>query len=53
MVDILEFEAFMADTSYPMGKITCTGTDTVKIIYPRADMGNRMGRIFLMGMSME
>jgi hypothetical protein len=31
---------------YPTGKITHAGTSMGKILYPRAYMGNPMGRIF-------
>jgi hypothetical protein len=31
---------------YPTGKITHAGTGMGKILYPRAYMGNPMGRIF-------
>jgi hypothetical protein len=34
---------------YPMGKITHVGTGMGKILYPRAYMGNQMGRIFFDG----
>jgi hypothetical protein len=36
-----------------MGKITRAGTGMGRILYPRAYMGNPMGRSFLMGTSME
>jgi hypothetical protein len=49
----LEFKTFLAGTDYPTGKITRAGMGMGKIVYPRAYMGNPMGRLFLMGTSME
>jgi hypothetical protein len=53
VIGILEFKTFLAGTGYSTGKNTRAGTSMGKILYPRAYMGNPMGRIFLMGTSME
>jgi hypothetical protein len=55
VIDILEFNPFVAGTGYPTDKNTHTGTGMGKILYPRVYMGNPipMGRIFLMGTGME
>jgi hypothetical protein len=49
VISILEFKTFLAGTGYPMGKNTHAGTGMGKILYPRAYMGNPMGRIFFDG----
>ena len=49
----MEFKTFLAGMDYPTGKITHAGTGMGKILYPRAYMGNPMGRFFLMGTGME
>jgi hypothetical protein len=46
VIDILEFKNFLAGTGYPTGKITRTGTGMGRILYPRAYIGNSMGRSF-------
>jgi hypothetical protein len=46
VIDILEFETFLATMGYPTGKITRTCTCMSKILFPRADIGNPMSRIF-------
>jgi hypothetical protein len=46
VIDVLEFKTFLAGTSYPMDKITHAGMGMIKILYPRADIGNPTGRIF-------
>ena len=49
MIGILEFNSFLAGTSYPTGKNTRAGTGMGKILYPRVYMGNPTGRIFFDG----
>jgi hypothetical protein len=49
VIDILEFKNFLAGTGYPTGKITRTGTGMGRILYPRAYIGNSMGRSFFDG----
>jgi hypothetical protein len=46
VIGILEFKTFLASTGYPTGKNTSAGMSMGKILYPRAYMGNPMGRIF-------
>jgi hypothetical protein len=48
VIEILEFET-LEGTGYPIGKITRTGIGMVKILYPRADMGNETGITFVGG----
>jgi hypothetical protein len=53
VIGILEFKTFLAGMGYPTNKITRTGMSMGKTLYPRAYMGNSMGRIFLMGTGVE
>jgi hypothetical protein len=45
----LQFKTFLSGTGYPTGKIIHAGTDMSKILYPRAYMGNLIGRFFFDG----
>jgi hypothetical protein len=49
VIGILEFKTFLAGMGYPTNKITRTGMSMGKTLYPRAYMGNSMGRIFFDG----
>jgi hypothetical protein len=53
VIDILEFEAFLAGTGYPMGKISRAGIGMGKIPYPQTYMGNPTGRILFDGYGYE
>jgi hypothetical protein len=49
----LQFKTFLLGTGYPTGKNIHAGTGMSKILYPRAYMGNPIGRFFLMDTDME